>query len=226
MSSELPVDFGRKGIAASSPGAHLFAEAALIGQAALLKAAHDANLNLSHIQPAAMFRRVMPLKALHQSAGFFRRKCFVKRSWSMLVEIVRNQNDLFCSGVKDIGSILKDMGKIQSSPCFRDNSLPLACQEWFTDHKNISDAVADIHRIYFLRLSRFTRDPCFLYQLLVRLIYADHRVERVVGTLIYFQNILHLCHKFSVRLWDAPFLYLPRLEFVFFIILHTVLSVM
>jgi len=32
MSSELPVNFGRKGIAVSSPGAQLGAEAALIGQ--------------------------------------------------------------------------------------------------------------------------------------------------------------------------------------------------
>ncbi len=53
-------------------------------------------------------------------------------------------------------------------------------------------------------------------QLLGRLIKVDHRVGRVVGTLVDVQNGLHAAHKLGAGLRDHPRLDLPGLELVFF----------
>ena len=80
--------------------------------------------------------------------------------------------------------------------------------------------------IHLFRMSRFTRDTGFFYQLLVRFVYADNRAQRVIGTLVNLQHILHFCHEISISLRDAPFLHKPRFDFVFFMTSQMVLSVM
>ena len=105
------------------------------------------------------------------------------------------------------------------------NRFPPACQG-FRNHEDICNTVADIHGIYFFRLAWFTGNTCFLYELFVRFIYADDRTERVIRALIYLQHVLHLRYELGVCFRNAPFLYEPRLDFIFFITSQTVLSVM
>ena len=59
----------------------------------------------------------------------------------------------------------------------------------------------------------------------VRFVYADNRIGRGIWTPLKLRHILQLCYKSSIRFWDAPFLYKPWLDFVFFITLQMVLSV-
>ena len=163
-----------------------------------------------------MFGCIMPLEPLRQSAGLFRGESFVKRSRRMGVQIIRNENNLILCRVKRVRSILQDMGKSQRCAHLRDNGFPLSCQ-WFTNHKHIGNTIADIIRIHLFRPARFTGYTSFLNQLFVRLINTDSWGERIVRPLIYFQHILHFRYKFRIRLGDAPFLDLPRLDFIFFI---------
>lgn len=114
--------------------------------------------------------------------------------------------------------------KIQCRAALCHDSLPPACQ-WFGNHKDICNTIADIHGIHLFRSPRFTGQTDFLYHLLIRFVYADNRVERIIWSLVNFQYILHFCHKFSICLRNTPFLYKPRFDFVFFITSQTVLSV-
>jgi hypothetical protein len=48
-------------------------------------------------------------------------------------------------------------------------------------------------------------------EFLAFLVYADNRPQRVIGTLIYVQDVFHLGDELGGRLADAPGAYLPRL---------------
>ena len=116
-------------------------------------------------------------------------------------------------------------GKVQSRPCLCYNRFSPARQR-LGDHKYIRHPVADIYRIHLFGMSRFTRNTGLLYQRFVRFVYTDNWVQRIIRTLVNLQHILHFRHKISISLWNAPFLYKPRLDFVFFITSQMVLSVM
>ena len=143
----------------------------------------------------------------------------------MRVEVVCNKDDLFCPWIQGIGSVPEYLCKIQCCTGLRHNSFPPAYQG-FGNHEYICNPVADIYGIQFFRLAWFTGDAGFLYELFVRFIYADNRAERVIWTLIDFQHIFHFCHEPGICLRNAPLLYKPRFNLVFFMTSQTVLSVM
>lgn len=58
--------------------------------------------NLGHIQPAAMFRRMVYLKPSGQSVGLIQSEPFVKRTGRMRVQVIHDQNNLFCLWIHDI----------------------------------------------------------------------------------------------------------------------------
>lgn len=143
----------------------------------------------------------------------------------MGIQVIGNKDYFFCPWVQGVGCIPEDFCKIQRRSALRHNRFPPACQRP-GNHEDICNAITDIYGIHFLRLSRFTGDTDLLYKLLVRFIYAYNRTEGITGALVYLQHILHLRHEFSICLRNAPFLYKPRLDFVFFITSQTVVSVM
>lgn len=167
----------------------------------------------------------MPFEAFRQSAGFLWLERLVQGSCGMGVEIVGNKDYFFCPGIQYIGSISENLRKIQRCPALRYNGLPPACQG-FGDHKDIRDTVTDVYGIHFFRLSGAAGDTGLLYKLFARFIYTDNRTQWVIWTLIYIQYILHFRHEFGICLRNAPFLYKPWFDFVFFITSQTVLSVM
>ncbi len=120
---------------------------------------------------------------------------------------------------------MENFCKIQCCAGLRHNRFSPACQR-LGNHEDICNAITDIYGIHFLRLSRFTGDTDFLYKLLVRFIYTDDRTKGIVRALVYLQHVLHLRHEFGVCFRNAPFLYEPRLDFVFFMTSQTVVSVM
>lgn len=143
----------------------------------------------------------------------------------MGIQVVGNKDYFFCPWVQGVGCIPEDFCKIQRRSALLHNRFPPACQR-LGNHEDICNAITDIYGIHFLRLSRSTGDTDFLYKLLVRFIYAYNRTEGIIGALVYLQHILHLRYEFSICLRNAPFLYKPRLDFVFFITSQTVVSVM
>lgn len=78
--------------------------------------AHDADLNLRHIHPTAMFGRVMPFKPLRQSARFLWRESFIEGSGGVGVEIVSNQDNLFRMRIEYTRRMTENIGKING--CF------------------------------------------------------------------------------------------------------------
>ena len=137
----------------------------------------------------------------------------------MRVQIICNKDTLFRPGIQHVGSVSENFCKIRCCPDFRHNCFPPACQ-WFGDHKDICHTITDIYGIRFLRLPWFTGDAGFFYQLLICFIYADDGGKGIIWPLVNFQHIFHLCHKFGVCLRDAPFLYKPRFNFIFFCFFH------
>ena len=143
----------------------------------------------------------------------------------MGIGIVSYKHYLLRPRVQRVTSIPGDLCKIQRCAGLRHNRFPPACQR-SGNHEDICNSITYIHGIYFLRLSRFAGDTGFLYKLPVRFIYAYNRTEGIIGALVYLQHILHPRYEFSICLRNAPFLYKPRLDFVFFITSQTVVSVM
>ena len=127
---------------------------------------------------------------------------------------MQHRPGFFRPWVQGVGSILENICKIQCCASLRHNSFPPACQG-VGKHKYISNTVAGIHGIYFFRMPRFAGDAGFLYKLFVRFIYTDDRTEGIVRALVYLQHVLHLRHEFGICFRNAPFLYEPRLDFVF-----------
>ena len=142
----------------------------------------------------------------------------------MCIQIVCDKYNLFCPGIQRVRGIFEDICKIQCSSGFCYNRFSPACER-FRDHKDIRNTITDIYGIHFLRMPRFTGNTGFFYKLFICFIYADNGDKRVIWTLVNFQHIFHLCHKFSICLWDTPFLYKPRFNLVFFITSQTVVSV-
>ena len=142
----------------------------------------------------------------------------------MSVQVICDKDNLFRFGVQYIGCVSEHFRKIQCCPGFRHNRFSSACQR-LGDHEDICDTITDIYGIHFLRLPWFTWNTDFFYKLLIGFIYAYNRIERIIRTLVNFQYILHFGHEFSICLRNAPFLYKPRFDLVFFITSQTVLSV-
>ena len=132
----------------------------------------------------------------------------------MGIEIVSYKHYLLRPRVQRVTSIPEDLCKIQRCAGLCHNRFPPACQR-FGNHEDICNSITHIHGIYFLRLPRFAGDTGLLYKLLVCFIYAYNRTEWIIGVLVYLQHILHLRYEFNICLWNAPFLYKPRLDFVF-----------
>ena len=143
----------------------------------------------------------------------------------MGIEIIRHKNYFFCLWIQNVGRIFEDVRKVQRRPCLCYDRFPFT-RQWLGNHEHICNTVTDIYGIHFFGLPWSAGDTLFLYKLFVRFIYTDNGGERIIWTLVYFQHILHFGHELGIRLWNAPFLYKPRLDFVFFITLQMVLSVM
>ena len=91
-------------------------------------------------------------------------------------------------------------------------------------HEQVASAVSLVLVVISLYPARLGPDsrPLIGHQLLGCLIEADHRMIGVVGLVVQVKHILHPGHELPAYLRDAPFLLLPRLEFVFFSVWRTV----
>ena len=79
LGGELPVDRGLELIAMGLPGGDLAAHGLDIAEApAQALAHHHVDLDLGHVEPTAVFGRVVPFEALDQLPGFGRRKGLIK----------------------------------------------------------------------------------------------------------------------------------------------------
>lgn len=121
--------------------------------------------------------------------------------------------------------LAQEMSKIHGSSGIGQFYHSLAGQR-FKCNEQVDHAAAAIFIILPLWISGLWRNASLLNKLPVRLIQADHRAQRIIRTLIYIQNVLHPRYKLRPGLWNAPFLLLPGLKFVFFSVSITAVSEM
>src|ERR1700737_3611712 len=91
---ELPVGLGVVGVSILLPSCDFVDEGLFAGDAAIEALGRkNAELRFRHIEPTAMFWRIMPLETLDEPPCFGGGKSFVERSWLVGVEIVLHEND-------------------------------------------------------------------------------------------------------------------------------------
>src|SRR5438093_3584127 len=102
-SGELPIDGGARFITLSYPGVGLSSEGLSVRYApAQALALQHRQLQLSHVQPRAMFGGVMPFQLIRYPLGLSRLKLLVQRPGTMNVEVVRHKHYLVKFGIRVI----------------------------------------------------------------------------------------------------------------------------
>jgi len=92
-----PLDATSSGVAAPLPGRYLGGEGVLLGSTACQALAlQDADLDLGHVQPAGMGRRVVELDLAQQCRSGLYTEHFLEAAAQMRVEIVQYQMNLAC----------------------------------------------------------------------------------------------------------------------------------
>src|SRR3954464_1774881 len=182
-----------------------------------------AQLYLCHIQPTAVLWRRMQFQLLCNSPCLAWLECLIKRGYLMCVEIIQHYSDYFRLRVSLIYQPLHLMREVYfgSSLCYC-NVTPTRLR--LTDHKQIPHPVALVLIVIASHSASFAlkSSACLGNQLFAGLIKVYFRALFIIGFGIQVQNIFHASYKFGVDLPDAPLLFQPRLESVFFSTRRTV----
>src|SRR6266571_4650869 len=212
-----PMDAAVVRIALSSQGHNMLPEMIealdTFGQTPPFK---NADLDLSHIQPTAMFGRVMHLQSLPDTLGFRRCKRLVEAGCRMRVEIVHHQANHSCIRIDLIDQPTDGLSKIQPGAllghCHRAPS-----RQRFDEHKQVRRPQSLVFIVRALRMSwldgqRLTDLPMHHQRLFVK---TDLRHGGIIGLSIQIQHVLHRRHKVGIEVGNAPLLMLPGLQSVF-----------
>lgn len=184
------------------------------GQAAALE---NANLDFSHIQPTAMFGRVVKLDSAQDAPRFCWWKGFINGRRRMRIQVVLNDPKIFCVRIHPINQPADLLGVIKLGAPLRHFDMTPARQR--LDHEEeIRRPQPLVFVIDALRLPWFCweRGAYIGVQRDQFLIEIDNRIERIILLFMQIQHIFHRCDKLSPYLWDTPLLVLPRLEAIFF----------
>src|SRR5690606_24447329 len=113
---ETPVNLGLLCVAFMLPGSDLAAQGINVGNSALQALPlEDRQFDFSDVQPAAMFRCVVPLDALSKASGLSRREALVQTGRMMDVQVVNHQNDLVGIRVNDVNQVAQHFCAVQLS---------------------------------------------------------------------------------------------------------------
>lgn len=161
-----------------------------------------------------MGRGVDEFQRVQQGTGSLRRKRFVQRGVGVGIQIVHHQGDALGRWEEILFDPLSDafgplrgrrvVGDVHSAPVF----------ERRLKQQQIGHAVALILDVVTLGLSRPRRDRVadFLDALHAGFIHADHRMGRIMRSLVHLTHRFHLTHERGVGLrGNAPHALLPGL---------------
>src|SRR5512135_1191119 len=183
-------------------------------------------LDLRHVQPAAMLRGVVDLQLLGDPPGPLRRERLVQRRQLVRVQVVHHQHHFLRLLVHLLDQPTHHLGEVHRRPTLGHLHRP-PTEQRFADHEQVGRPVAGILVVEPLRLARLGRDRLghLADQLLARLVEADQGALLVVGPVVDFQHVLHRADELGVGLRrDAPLLPQPGLDLVFFRASRTVSS--
>src|SRR6266581_6809893 len=176
----------------------------------------NTDLDLGHIQPTAVFGRVVELHPLQNPPGLCWFKGFIQGSGRMGVQVIlhdahilgvrihRIDQPLDAVSVVNLGTVLGHLHMAPASQRF-DKEKQIGCPQ---------PLILVINPLWLSWLQRLWRPHIRLrcHELFVE---ADGWIVWVVLLFVEVQHIFHRGDKLGSYGWDAPLLVLPRLEFVF-----------
>src|SRR5450756_1960046 len=181
-------------------------------------AAKDAQLDLRHVQPAAVLRGVVKLKAAQYPPRLFGSERLVQRGGAVRVQVVHDHRDSFRTGEVLVHKFAHGISPVDLRSAVGYLNMPPALQGR-EEHEQVADAVALVLGIVaaasaLLHGMRRTR----LHDLLLAcLVHADKGALRVTGSRVHLEHVLHLPHKLGAgRRRYAPVFDKPWFDFVFF----------
>lgn len=176
----------------------------------------NGELDFSHVEPGAVFGRVVPLKALDQTARFLGSKRLLKRGDFVGVEVVGDQNNHLGIGIDVVGYKADKVGKVNGGAPLSDLSGAASGQR-FHRSEDVGRALALVLVILAGRLGGLGRQGAVRcgMKLFAGLVHAHNRAFGVVGPSVDFQHVFHFGYEVGAWFRQTPRLDLPRLERVF-----------
>jgi hypothetical protein len=175
-------------------------------------------LDLSDVEPATVFRRVVDLELLREPPRFGGLERLVEGGEGVRTEIVEYQYDALGVGVLVVGEAFEEVSEV-------DRCAPLgrfregAAREGLHAEKDVGGATPSVFIVYSSKnaWARRERTSNMLEQLLARFIHANLRKTRVIGAVVNLEHVFHRVHKRGALCrGDAEALHLPGFEPIFF----------
>ncbi len=155
---EAPVHGGVGAVARFLPGGDLLLERDVIGDAPVqaLPAEH-AEFDFRHVQPTAVFGRMVQFQPIQDVPGFFGREGLVQGTGRVRVEVVADQTDLGCGGKVLIHQVVHGVGPVQAGAVLRHRNMAPARQRGEA-HEQVRHAVAHVLVVLVGRVARAAAD--------------------------------------------------------------------
>src|SRR5271166_2224782 len=139
---ELPVGLCVMLVAMVLPGGDFFFEGRLVGNAAAQTLARqDAEFGFGHVEPASVFRGVVPFEPFGEAARFWGGKGRVERGGRVRAQIVLDEPDLFSVGKMHVRQFLEHLSVIGGGMAVGDLDAAPALEQR-ENHEYISHAVS------------------------------------------------------------------------------------
>jgi len=223
IDSEGPMNLAGGMITLNLPGHEFGPQRPLIREATTQTLmTHDANLNLSHVQPGTMGRCVMEAEPVHDTVSLLFAKYLNQDHVTMGVEIVQDDIDALGLRVQDIDQIAHCMSEIEFLAVPGDQHSPSAALG-LNENKEISRALTLVLIVFLPAVAWLARDwlASVVQQLVAGFIETNLRSSWVVWLAVQRQNLLHALDEQGRYCGDAPALDQPGLELVFLSVRRT-----
>ncbi len=161
---------------------------------------------------------MVDLQLLSDASCLSRFECLVQAGGGMRVQLIHHQHNLLCLSVPPVHQILDEPGPVTAAAAVGHLHMTPASQR-LKGHEQIRRSIAHILAVITHRHPRLRWQwrSNFTDQLLAGLIHADHWTLRILRPVIHLKHVFHRRHKPTIRLRrDAPHLFQPGLELVFF----------
>jgi hypothetical protein len=139
---EAPVDADRLPIAFGLPSGYLLFQFGARADATLQTwPSEHREFNLGHVQPTAVFGRVMQFQLLDQTARLGWLKHLLQGSQGMRVQVIHDQHDLLGTRIRPIHQVAYEQRKVAFGALLRHLQVALARQR-FAGHEQITGSLS------------------------------------------------------------------------------------
>src|SRR5947209_4430800 len=185
----------------------------------------DTQLDLGHVEPTAMLRRVMKLQPMHNAPSLFGFKGLIQGCRRVRVQVIQDHLDQRGLREVDIDQVFHGLSKILLGASLGDLHMSPA-KVGLDKQKQITGPFTLIFAILSCRLAGLWRHRFadVIEQLIGTFIEADAWPVGITGQCIQIQHVLHVPNKFASYRGNAPLLLLPGFEHVFLSVRRTVSS--